>query len=262
MKPTVAIVGSGPAGAIAAWACHLQGVTAHVISNTATPSALPGAQYLHRPFVLPGNVKVDPVTITYAKMGKREDYAMKIYGDHFDPGQTSWDLFPAGRIYGWPLRKIYEMLYGAMALTIEEVDRDVMGELLRTYDVVFNSAPAALFTIRDSTPVEVKTERVWIRTMRADYQEPGHGLIVYEGSLSVPHYRYSFLEGKEAWEYPESWGGGSGATLVSKPLSINKPPMDPRIIPVGRYGKWQKGVLVDSVFGEVSEHVRKIHGQN
>lgn len=253
----VAIVGSGPAGCIAAWACHLAGVDAAVYTNTLTPSPAPGAQYLHSPFVLPWDTAIDPVDITYVKMGTREDYSEKIYGPGFDPSDTSWDRFPSGVVKGWPLHKIYEMIHGIFLprFVIADVGRAKMWELLEEHDIVFNTSPGHQFTL-DLFP-EMNTESVWIKTNHDKFDpHASTGLIVYEGSLSVPHYRYSFLEGRESWEYPEDYGDpGCGAILVKKPLYLHSPMMDPRIIPIGRFGKWQKGVLVDSVFGEVSRAI-------
>jgi len=195
---------------------------------------------------------VPSVKITYAKLGNREEYAQKIYGKGFDPANTSWDLFPAGTRNGWPLHKIYEMLHERLDLRVMEVHRSDMLELVRQYGLVFNSAPAALFAERDDTPVEVLTERVWIKTEPVDAPLGHPGIIVYEASPAMAHYRYSFLEGRDSWEFPEAHGDPGGGVLVSKPLSISHPPMSKGIVPIGRYGQWKKGVLVDSVFGEVS----------
>jgi hypothetical protein len=211
--------------------------------------------------VLPGGVDVPALEIKYAKFGTRDGYCKKIYGKDFDPSLTSWDRFPEGVRRGWPLHKIYEMLHDRVEIQVVDVDRSVMLELLREYDLVFNSAPAALFVERDGQPVEIKTERVWIKSEPdpSMASEPWTiGLIVYEGEPAIPHYRYSWLEGVSSWEYPEKHGDPGDGILVSKPLSISAPPMHPRIVPIGRYGQWKKGVLVDSVFGEVSDVIGRL----
>jgi hypothetical protein len=253
----IAIVGSGPAGCIAAWACHLAGIDADVYTNTPNLSPLPGAQYLHSPFVLPGGVVIPHHVIRYAKFGTREQYSKKIYGEGFDPAHTSWDKFPAGEVHGWPLRRIYELLHNRLdhLFIEEEVDREMIKTMSYDYDLIFNSAPAQLFASHENGSVVAMTEKVWIftRQMVPMDQAPEKGLIVYEGGDSVPFYRYSYLEGREAWEYPQTYDPGmEEAKLINKPLHINQPPLAANIIPIGRYGKWKKGELVDSVFHEVS----------
>jgi hypothetical protein len=257
--PRIAIIGGGPAGCIAAWACHLQGVAPTVYSDTRTPSALPGAQYLHSPFVLPGGRHIDHCEITYVKRGTPEGYARKIYGPDFDPAQTSWNKFPAGVIRGWPLREVYEMLHEFVQnyIHVTMVTRHDIIEMEQDYDLIFNSAPAPLFAMDGAEP---KFEKVWVVIKDSGIRD-ARNIIVYEGESSKAHYRYSMLEGVESWEYPETFFGlahcPAEAVEVRKPLSINKPPMSTRIVPIGRYGRWEKGVLVDSVFNQVSRIVEQ-----
>lgn len=213
---------------------------------------------MHHPFPLPHGFPVLSGQILYVKFGTKEAYSKKIYGEDFDPDLTSWDKFPGGVVEGWPLRYVYERLHAEVQPYMVEasVNRPMMNWMCSEYDLVFNSAPAALFCDMTCGEPTVRTEKVWIVNGPPDAKHPNSrydGLIVYEGTSAVPFYRYSYLEGRESWEYPH-WHdpGDPRAKLINKPLSIDRPPMHGKIVPIGRYGKWKKGELVDTVYDEVS----------
>src|SRR5215470_19138644 len=97
----VAVLGCGPAGLMAAYACTVEGLTPHIYSKP-NKSIIIGAQYLHLP--IPNITLPEPeVEIKYVKVGTPEGYARKVYGNEAAP--TSWDRFSEGLHKGWGLRE-------------------------------------------------------------------------------------------------------------------------------------------------------------
>ncbi len=248
-KQPVAIVGSGPAACMAAWALHLKEVPFCIYTQSLEPSTLRGAQYLH---YLPPGLEFESAMITYSKFGTREGYAKKIYGDGYE-GPVSWDKFPAGEVPGWPLRKVYAWLHDFFrpSMLESEVDRDQMNLLCDHFEWVFNTAPGHLFA---SNPLDcgLEVENVWV--VSRDVSGMLRPVIIYDGREVVPFYRVSYLENTLSVEYPWSEEPPEeGCVKVVKPLSMAASPMRSNIVPVGRYGQWKKGVLVDEVFKQVIE---------
>jgi hypothetical protein len=77
--------------------------------------------------------------------------------------------------------------------------------------------------------------------------EVGYNEIHYYGD-DAECYRSSWIGAHKSIEYPSNARlTGPAAVAVEKPLSFAGAP-DPRVNMVGRYGQWQKGVLVDDAY--------------
>ncbi|HEY7420289.1 MAG TPA: hypothetical protein VH593_34240, partial [Ktedonobacteraceae bacterium] len=80
------VLGCGPAGLLAAHACSLNGADVRIFSLK-RPSYISGAQYLHQ--AIPGLSGAPDGDIMITKVGTREGYAKKVYGNANKA--TSWE---------------------------------------------------------------------------------------------------------------------------------------------------------------------------
>lgn len=243
----IAILGCGPAGLLAAYACELHGHQPTVFSRK-VKSEQPGAQYVHE--AIPG-LTGDPVDIKYAKLGSREGYARKVYGNPDAP--CSWDAFPEGKVPGYNIVQAYDALwerYGAGVLNAP-VDQELLAYVQQQYDKVFSTVPAPLLCYGDC---HFHSSSVWIApTPRSICEQLGDPCIVYNGQESDLYYRTSLMGGQGYTEY-----GASGrpdlhvAVRGTKPLRTSCR-CRPNIIRLGRFGQWKKGVLVHDAFKEACD---------
>jgi hypothetical protein len=117
----IAVLGSGPAGLLAAQACATSGHEVTVFSKNREPSRITGAQYIHEP--IPGLTADQPDgAVVFHKIGTAECYAKKVYG-RFD-APTSWSIFPEGPRPMWSMSKVYDKLFQEWYEKINTVDID------------------------------------------------------------------------------------------------------------------------------------------
>jgi len=242
----IAVLGAGPAGLIAAHACRSLGHDVAILSKK-HPSPVGGAMYLHKPIPnTPMELGPDGAVL-YRRLGLKEYYALKVYGDLMAP--VSWDSMPADNepVDAWDLVRWYGYLWDMYEDLIQPA---VLGplsplHLVGEYDYVINAVPLkALFPNWNYRSVEV-------------YVTPATGIgqnsIIYDGQPHAPGCRYSCLFGKAWWE--------SGAPMspdsirITKPVSVAIPSQmqfgEADWLNVGRFGKWDKNVLLSDVWDEV-----------
>jgi hypothetical protein len=245
---SVTILGCGPAGLLAAQGAGDAGAKVTIVSRK-QKSNIFGAQYLHVPY--PGlEVKHEGVHII--KRGDAEGYGRKVYND--PNRQTSWYNFEDGEmIPAWPMREIYDQLWDRwedrivdQELTPQRLDWLEMGGS----DLLVSTIPApALCSVDyhnfDSSSVLVSSSRCQVN----------RNSIIYNGISKTPWYRASFLFGVMSTEY------GSFRTQWTKSppgdaVEIKKPQWTDcdcreQWKRVGRYGRWQRGVLAHTAYEEV-----------
>jgi len=243
-KRKVLVLGSGPAGLLVAHAATLMGYEPCIVTSETTPSKIGGAQYLHKEIpelVTPKNSH----KILYVRYGSEAEYSRKIYGADFDPKQTSWSKFP-DVVYGWPLRSVYYELWQRYAKHLVRV-RVKPGDTERQsgFDFKFSTIPRQHIT-PNHEDYEWRSEECVIVPGKP---QAGVHIIIYSGERGVPWYRYSCLWGHASYEYPGDFTDNVLRTVLTKPVSTDAPAPE-GIHLVGRYGKWQKGVLVDHAFTE------------
>lgn len=254
MTRDVAVLGCGPAGLLAAHAAFSTGNRVTIISNGATPSKIGGAQFLH--CYIPGITQTEPDgKVTFEFFGRPEVYAQKVYGDPSAP--TSWLAYEAGDHPVWNMQVAYDNLWERYSRLIvnQYVDWNLIPELVEQFDLVMSCIPApAICPHRDadgSPTCEFTSQPVWI-------DEQGGNLpsmtIIYNGRPDFAWYRASNIFGVQFVEYPMHLDGGR---RIVKPLWTNCPGPE-RVERLGRYGQWQKGVLIhDAYFGAMNalQHV-------
>jgi hypothetical protein len=246
----IAILGCGPAGLIAANTALIADPTTEVrIISKKEKSKIGGAQYLHEP--IPGFCPgVPDGLIDFAKAGDAEGYAEKVYGD--PDVKTSWEAHQ-GTVKAWSLRDVYDRMWEAFASEI--VDRtigpDAVEQMAESYDLVFNSIPKAALCYKNH---DFPCQKISITP-----ESPVSGMdnfVMYNGRPSEDWYRTSCIFGEPWTEYSEARTGGpvAGASQGFKPTA-NNCDCHPDVIPIGRYGRWQRGVLLHHVQMRVSQAV-------
>lgn len=252
----VAVLGCGPAGLMAAHAINLAG-RQPIIYAPKEPSKIPGAAYLHKP--IPDISGVDPEgMVRYRKIGKRDGYALKVYGDASAP--CSWDDFEAGMYPAWSLRNTYEKLweaYKAFIIPIE-VDANDVEAMLTDYPLVISSIPRKVIC-RDRQHHEFQSRHYW-HSEKSALTAIMPNILVYSGSPAHSWYRTSQIFDHQATEFielpmewdAEIWPG-------EKPLGNNCDCWEERnLLFVGRFGEWRKGVLAHHAFEKSFESMFEV----
>jgi len=245
-RSNVAIVGCGPAGMMIAHACWGYGIPFTIYAPEARQSQLGGAQYLHRE--IPNLTAADEsFQVTYKRRGTEEGYESKIYGKLPAAIRTSWSRFP-DVVRAWPLAATYRRAWALYADRIE-LRGVTLEDVLSWSDerVVFNTAP-----LPSLMPLgQYFSEQVWIVEGAS---ASGYNQILYSGDLEDDWYRCSNIQGVKSFEFPGDHKSEVVAQVgrkITKPLSTD---VDiPGVFLAGRYGRWEKGVLVDDAYFQACE---------
>lgn len=242
----VAVLGCGPAGLLAALAVEQAGHTP-VIYSRKIKSKMPGAQFLHVP--IPEITAAEPDgTVNFLKVGPKHGYALKVYGDRSAP--TSWDEFPRGEQPIWSMGEAYSRLWDRFEDRIWDfghIDTVMATTFAEDFPLVFSTIPAPAMCEREehhafnSVPVYITSART----------ERRNNVIEYNGGFAQ-YYRRSVLFGSESMEY------GAAVRLADVRLrcevgwkpTTNDCDCHPEIHRLGRFGKWEKGVLVHHAYFE------------
>lgn len=254
----VVVLGCGPAGLLAAHAAQSVGMEVVIVSKKVR-SHLQGAQFLHQ--FIPGLTPPQPdAVIDVRKVGTKEGYATKVYGDPSAP--VSWDNYD-GPTPAWNLLYAYDQLWETWKDRIldKPVDEDIM-EWAAEYTHVISSVPLPVLTKawhgqqEESLSDPVGTMPVF------EYQDVhiSTGLkvmlapqvVLYNGQPEDEWYRASRLFGWGSMEFPME---KQDTKLVRKPLiSHGTDEVYPWVQRVGRYGRWEKPVLAHHAYTAVMEH--------
>lgn len=266
-KTKVAIFGCGPSGLFAAWAAIQGGAEVTIISKKRR-SELYGAQYLHMPIP---EVPAECRQVEYRLLGSVDNYRQRVYGDSY-LGPTSVDTL-IGYQEAWDIRSTYNFLYDLFEDKIRAVkpggfDGAGMKRLLdlnnmREFDLIFSTIPLPSICLKPDIH-KFESQRVW-----AVGDAPGRGQkcpihcdaekILCNGldksavdGDAPDWYRVSNVFGHTtaewpAWHYPNL---SIPAADVRKPISTNCD-CHPEVRMLGRYGKWEKGVLSHQAYIDV-----------
>jgi hypothetical protein len=239
-----------------------RGVETHVLS-TGGASLMPGAQYLHAPIPGTPSEREDPRLVRYEARGSADAYRRKVYGttapakvsvETMDSEHHSWDIRAS---YNWLREKletysirefhaspssVYHLLYDSW-----------LGRPL-AYDYVISSVPAP--HLCSDSRHEFLSQTILVGQFWAGPRGDGNHVIC-DGTRAVNWYRTSRIYGhvQTEWSPREDVGSeslGFGIARARKPL---KTTCDcflawPNFRRVGRYGKWEKGVLTHQAFEE------------
>lgn len=240
MSEVVVVFGSGPAGLLAAHAVYLAGHQPVVVSDGLKKSFITGAQFLHQP--IPEVTGQEPDDqIYFKKYGKKKVYAWKVYGRKDAP--CSWDNFEEGYVPVWSMEAMYDKLWEEYhgVMVDEKVDPDSAAEWEVHHPLVISTIPLPALCSRGHT---FETRKIWI--VEEASRAVRHNTIIYNGSYADPWYRSSSIFGHDSTEYATEQAH-MPANVGRKPLKHNCDCM-PGIVRAGRFGSWEKGVLVHDAF--------------
>lgn len=246
----VLVLGCGPAGLMAAHAAALGGHDV-VIASKKRKSHLYGAQYLHAP--IPGMTKLPPVQVTYELWGTAQDYRRKVYGSQHRGSVSPEDL--AETHLAWDIRQTYDALwdtYGSYVVNVDLTDEEhTLNEVVDSWEpyVTLSTIPATLLCSRGHT---FHSQVVWAVGDAPDagqlcpVRQAGPQHIICNGSREPAWYRNANVFDYTTVEYAVR-PPLEGVAEVVKPLETNCD-CYPGIIRLGRYGRWQKGILSHTAF--------------
>lgn len=253
-KGTVAILGCGPAGLMAAHAVALRGRPIAIFSKP-EKSKLGGAQYLHRP--IPYITSEEPDThIRYVMRGDAQTYRKKVYGDDPTVPFVSFNVFKDRQSDpAWSLIKAYDALWESFGHMVNAVDitPQFVQELHREYEMVLSTVPLPHICLARAGLInEVHHFGVQeIRVCTEDYADDvEQDTIVYDGTPERSWYRSSKILGVPGTEWSTF---GVPAKLPVPTITDRKPirttcTCHPDVLRLGRRGTWTKGVLTHDAF--------------
>lgn len=251
MKP-VAILGSGPAGLLAAHAVALRGQPFAIFSE-GKPSKIGGAQFLHS--AIPNLTAEQPdFHVIFKLKGEASEYRRKVYGDAPGVPFVSMEGLTDGQVQpAWDLRTAYEQLFdGPMGRSVEGNKVTVSAKWLWDHQFDFSSIISSIpLNVLCLNPQHVFSfQTILIST--DDISFVGVNEIVYNGEPSPSWYRASNINGHCGTE----WSTNTPKPPLPNLIQVKKPVWTncdcyPQMIRVGRYGEWKKGVLVDDAFKKV-----------
>lgn len=250
IKP-IAILGAGPAGLMAAHACTVAGRQFAIFSHP-VKSKLGGAQFLHHP--IPGLTDMfDKQKLKYRVHGDPAVYQEKVYGDNPHVPFVSMSFIEDGlMVPAWSLRDVYDKLWETYSHGINPVDISPqwMGEHVGDFDMMVGAMPRDRLCVPWSNHTfAAHSIQIWNDLIDPNIPD---NTIVYDGTRDRSWYRASNIFGVGSTEWGQKMKPpGKTLVSVSKPLRTNCDCW-PDLLRVGRYGRWEKGVLAHDGFERVA----------
>lgn len=253
---SVAVLGCGPAGLLAAHAIGLSGRPVAVFSRP-HKSVLGGAQFLHEP--IPGlNDESEPdAVITYRVDGDAETYYRKVYGEEYVPFVSFSGVADGEQQNAWNLSATYDRLWGIFDGRINEagITPQWLEQLSAdsNFDLILSTVPL-VHICRARAGLTQENHQFKVQNITIATEEYAHGLepntIRYDGTNMRSWYRTSLLFG----HYGTEWS--ADVTQPPVPTIRDHKPIRttcdcwPNVVRLGRRGTWTKGVLTHHAFTE------------
>jgi hypothetical protein len=264
---SIAILGTGPAGLMAAQAVALKGRPFAIfgmpdMQGRIQRSVISGAQFIHTPVPTVNDTEPD-FELTYRKLGTSAGYQHKVYGGD-DVPFVSFDRVVDGEtIPAWSLRKTYDRMFdgicGADGHSVNPMNITplVIREWLAlgTWDLIISTIPRHAICLPyngyGDRPHAFHSQSIVVNN---DSMNAKDNTIVYNGDEEFSWYRSSRIDGVGSTE----WGGQVQDQIrkMYKDLAVIKKPirhecdcwLNAPIVFAGRYGEWRKGVLTHEAF--------------
>ena len=255
------IFGCGPAGLMAAAGAVHAGSDILIISKR-RKSELFGAQYLHEPIAHYTNA-ADVTHVRYLLEGNIVDYRNKVYGRSWGGSVSPEDL--EQNHDAWDIRSTYDRLwddFNQHVMHVDDLTPWVVEDIMCDHpDALFiNSVPRQVLCAEGHT---FKATQIWAagdapsRGIRLQYNCP-ESTVLCNGYSEVSWYRISNIFDHKTVEWSSHTLRGAPpvttAAEVIKPLEHNCSCF-PTITHVGRYGRWEKGVLSHTAYADAGAAV-------
>jgi len=256
----VAIFGTGPAGMAIAHAANQRGYVPTLYSKAGAKSQMFGAQYLHKSIL--GDCY--PVNVSHHFRGTIDDYRRKVYGDSWG-GMVSPQEF-VGIEQAWSIRAEYDHLWDRYGERVVEfcaradLLEDIKPILVNEFEHVFSTVPRSTICSKYSQH-KFESQTIWAV---GDAPELGQespincfdNTIICDGTSNTGWYRLARVFEHTTVEWPG--GDGTRKPPIEGVVRITKPlwtdcDCHGYMHHMGRYGAWQKGVLVHHVYEQALE---------
>lgn len=259
MTLRIAVLGCGPTGLAAVHAIsratHNKALI-HIFSKK-RKSHLYGAQYLHQP--IPGLGIVPTTHVDYILEGTADGYREKVYGDAYVPQVSVEHL--TGKAPAWDIRESYNRLWGMYSEYVTDCVVTPLGldNMLnqQSYDLIVNTVPLDSLCKGGH---HFSSQTIWAKGDTYPQETGTDCRVICNGEKNPAWYRYSEIFGFSTTEWPEqSKPPIPGVVEWRKPLTHNCdcwPWEETKMLRVGRYGAWKKGILVHHAYELVNGAVR------
>jgi hypothetical protein len=263
---SIAILGTGPAGLMAAQAVALHGRPFSIFglpdpSGHVRKSQIGGAQFLHRGVPTVCDPDQPDMMVRYTKRGTSQGYRAKVYGDG-DVPFVSFDNVGDGETQpAWSLHDVYERMWNGIcgadghSVNALRITPNILEEWVAKglWDLVVCTIPRpAMCLAYNGAEGQTSAHPFWSQTIKVCGEDMGANMneIIYNGDPDQSWYRTSNMGGKVSTEWGE----------VAPPKYLTTYPIvkpirhgcscwdDSKVLFAGRYGEWRKGVLVHDAF--------------
>jgi hypothetical protein len=190
--------------------------------------------------------------VTIVRLGSGQDYARKVYGDR--ARHTGWENY-AATYPSWDAIKAYDMLwerYKDEIANIDEIDVGWLKEITALYKTVISTLPQPPLCVG---PHRFDSVAYWIKPLPLPEEERGREIIIYNGRLEDPWYRYSVLGDKCSIEAAHPAFSGEDVHEGRKAVG-NNCDCWPKVIRAGRWAEWTHGILLHDAYNKVREVLR------
>jgi FAD binding domain len=259
-EPKVVILGCGPAGLLAAYAAEQEGAKVYIYSKKAK-SKIHGAQFLHSE--IPGFEDIPSTTVRFDHVGSPDGYAKKVYGVPGGLIQTSFGKYNEP-ITAYSMAHLYDRLWKMYSKYIIDldVDRGIIDAIDEDdFDLLVSTIPAPALCL-DPDEHFFDAQPFWIWNVPVgDTPILSGNLIVYNGDQGTPWYRTSRLFGRSFIEYGYHSIHPNGCIPANKIIATNCD-CRKKWLKTGRFGRWERGVLVHDAYWEVRNAMLKLQSRH
>jgi hypothetical protein len=251
-KKRVVVLGCGPAGLFAAHAAKQSEADVHIISKKRR-SEMYGAQYLHSG--IPGLTDDQRSgQVEYRLTGDLDDYLKKVYGTIIPDRSAITRESLVGTYPAWDIRRAYHQAFETYCDHVinHVVEADTLVSVLTEFrpDLLVSTVPAPALCAQPGVHA-FDVRRIWAigdapeRGVFTPRYSAEPNIIWYNGEDSPAWYRYSFINGYAAMEWPESNRPPvEDVAVVDKPVATTcdcwMNAKKTRVIRLGRYGAWSR----------------------
>lgn len=263
-----AVLGCGPTGLLAAHGlvkgAEFTGIEIEIeILSRKRKSPLYGCQYLHSS--IPG-LQLPFERVSYRLVGGMDGYRRKVYGEAEDvdvspqlleENHTAYDIRAA-------YDQLWEQYQGAISdFFFSRGSWRLLQERLkgRGVGLILSSLPAPVLCQEDPE-CKFESQSIWamgdapeLGRWASITEDISNRTIICNGDPQVQWYRASKVFGHGTVEWPEGAAPPHGASRVNKPIKTTCH-CNPEVYRIGRYGKWEKGVLSHTAYSEAFQFVQ------